>query len=126
MSLIPIVGTIKSAYDLYKNPSWQNLGDLGISILTEIPFLKVAKLAKAAKTTKAIKSSAKTTAKAISRSKASTNSPININRQLEHVNFVEKANKELERYRKLKTLEEFGIGTTVDGGYSIYKNFIKD
>jgi hypothetical protein len=80
VSLIPIIGTIKSAYDLYRDPSWQNLSDLGISILTEMPILKAAKIAKAAKTTKAIKNSTNATTKAISRSKASINSPININR----------------------------------------------
>lgn len=39
-SFLPIVGTAMDAYEFYKEPSWENAGYLGLSLLSEIPFLK--------------------------------------------------------------------------------------
>lgn len=40
VSFLPLVGSVTDAYDLYKDPSWENAGYLGLSLLSEIPFLK--------------------------------------------------------------------------------------
>ncbi len=47
-SFLPLVGTAMDAYELYENPSWENAGYLGLSVLSEIPFLKWIKGAKIA------------------------------------------------------------------------------
>lgn len=47
-SFLPLVGTAMDAYELYKNPSWENAGYLGLSLASEIPFLKLARGARIA------------------------------------------------------------------------------
>lgn len=49
-SYLPIVGTVMDAYDFYKEPSWENAGYLGLSLLSEIPFLKPLKGVKGLRT----------------------------------------------------------------------------
>ena len=67
ISMIPIVGTLQDAYNLYKEPSWENLGWLGVSLLAEVPFfkwMKAGKIAKASKAAKAATEAAEKLAKA--------------------------------------------------------------
>lgn len=49
-SYLPIVGTVMDAYDFYKEPSWENAGYLGLSLLSEVPFLKPLKGVKGLRT----------------------------------------------------------------------------
>lgn len=49
VSFLPLVGTAMDAYELYKEPSWENAGYLGLSIASEIPFLKWMRGARIAK-----------------------------------------------------------------------------
>ena len=53
-SMIPIYGTYKDAKEFYHNPSWKNAFWLGVSALSEIPFLKWMKAGKATKAAKAV------------------------------------------------------------------------
>lgn len=123
LNLIPIVGTLKSGYDFIHNPTLANLGDLGVSLITEVPFLKAFKIAKAVKTAKTIRTAKKATIKSIKRSGASKNSPINIQRELDNVNFVENMKKTEDKYNKMMNITEIGIGSSIDLGNSIYKNY---
>lgn len=59
VSFLPLVGTAMDAYELYKEPSWENAGYLGLSIASEIPFLKWMRGARIAKR------AAKATSKAV-------------------------------------------------------------
>ena len=53
---IPIYGTYQDAKDFYNEPSWENAGWVGLSVLSEFPILKALKGIKAAsKITKATK-----------------------------------------------------------------------
>lgn len=45
---IPIYGTYLDGVELYNNPSWENLGWFGMSLLSEIPVFKALKGLKAA------------------------------------------------------------------------------
>lgn len=54
-SMIPIYGTYKEVDNLIQNPSWENAGWTALSIASEIPLLKLAKLSKGAKVLKAAK-----------------------------------------------------------------------
>ena len=49
LSFMPLVGTAMDAYNLYKEPSWENAMHLGISAAAEIPFLKWLKAGKVLK-----------------------------------------------------------------------------
>ena len=53
-SFVPILGTLMDAKELIEDPSWENAGYLGLSILSEIPLLKGLKAAKMAKAAKVI------------------------------------------------------------------------
>lgn len=48
-SFVPILGTLMDAKEFIGDPSWENAGYLGLSIASELPFLKGLKAAKAAK-----------------------------------------------------------------------------
>lgn len=43
LSYVPIVGTIMDGYELYKNPSWENLGWFGLSLGSDILGASLAK-----------------------------------------------------------------------------------
>jgi hypothetical protein len=51
-SFVPILGTLMDAKEFIEDPSWENAGYLGLSLVAEIPFLKGLKAAKAAKAAK--------------------------------------------------------------------------
>lgn len=51
-SFVPVLGTLMDAKEFIEDPSWENAGYLGLSLLSEIPFLKGLKAAKLAKTAK--------------------------------------------------------------------------
>ena len=53
-SMIPIYGTYKDAKEFYNDPSWENAMWLGISAISEVPFLKWVKAGKIAKAGKAV------------------------------------------------------------------------
>lgn len=53
-SFVPILGTLMDAKEFVEDPSWENAGYLGLSILSEIPLLKGLKAAKISKATKVI------------------------------------------------------------------------
>lgn len=53
-SMIPIYGTYKDAKEFYNEPSWENAMWLGISAISEVPFLKWVKAGKIAKAGKAV------------------------------------------------------------------------
>lgn len=48
-SFVPVLGTLMDAKEFIEDPSWENAGYLGLSIVSEIPFLKGLKAAKLAK-----------------------------------------------------------------------------
>lgn len=51
-SFIPILGTLMDAKEFIDDPSWENAGYLGLSLLSEIPILKGLKAVKATKAAK--------------------------------------------------------------------------
>lgn len=53
-SFVPLLGTVMDAEEFIENPSWENAGYLGLSLLSEIPILKGLKATKMAKATKVI------------------------------------------------------------------------
>ena len=54
-SMIPIYGTYLEGKKFIEDPSWDNAAWLGLSLVSEVPFLKWAKLGKAAKIAKTAK-----------------------------------------------------------------------
>lgn len=53
-SFVPILGTLMDAKEFIEDPSWENAGYLGLSIVSEIPFLKGLKSVKMAKAAKVV------------------------------------------------------------------------
>jgi hypothetical protein len=51
-SFVPILGTLMDAKEFIEDPSWENAGYLGLSLVAEIPFLKGLKAIKSAKAAK--------------------------------------------------------------------------